>query len=68
MTKVLVVYGSRHGATRGIAVRIGEVLREDGLEAEVAAAATTLTSAIRTRSSSGAASTSGAGSRSRSTS
>jgi menaquinone-dependent protoporphyrinogen oxidase len=35
MTKVLVVYGSRHGGTRGIAERIGEVLRSEGLEAEV---------------------------------
>ena len=38
MTKVLVVYGSRHGGTRGIAERIGEVLRTEGLDAEVAAA------------------------------
>jgi menaquinone-dependent protoporphyrinogen oxidase len=38
MTKVFVVYGSRHGGTRGIAERIGEVLRTEGLEAEVAAA------------------------------
>ena len=38
MTRVLVVYGSRHGATRGIAERIGEVLQSDGLEATVAAA------------------------------
>jgi menaquinone-dependent protoporphyrinogen oxidase len=38
MTKVLVVYASRHNATRGIAERIGEVLRADGLEADVAAA------------------------------
>jgi menaquinone-dependent protoporphyrinogen oxidase len=38
MTKVLVVYGSRHGATRGIAERIGEVLRTEGLEADVEAA------------------------------
>jgi menaquinone-dependent protoporphyrinogen oxidase len=36
MTKVLVVYGSRHGGTRGIAERIGEVLRTEGLEAQVA--------------------------------
>lgn len=35
MTKVLVGYASRHGATRGIAERIGDVLRADGLEAEV---------------------------------
>ena len=38
MTRVLVVYASRHNATRGIAERIGEVLRADGLEAEVAPA------------------------------
>jgi len=38
MTKVLVVYGSRHGGTRGIAERIGEVLRAERLEVEVAAA------------------------------
>ena len=35
MTKVLVVYGSRHGGTRGIAERICEVLRSDGLDATV---------------------------------
>ena len=33
MTKVLVVYGSRHGGTEGIARRIGEVLRAQGLAA-----------------------------------
>ena len=38
MNKVLVVYASRHGATRGIAQRIGDVLRSEGLEAEVAPA------------------------------
>jgi menaquinone-dependent protoporphyrinogen oxidase len=38
MTKVLVVYGSRHGGTRGIAERIGEVLRTEGAEAVVASA------------------------------
>jgi menaquinone-dependent protoporphyrinogen oxidase len=38
MTKVLVVHASRHGGTRGIAERIGEVLRTEGLEADVAAA------------------------------
>ena len=38
MTKVLVVYASRHGGTRGIAERIGDVLRVDGLEADVAPA------------------------------
>ena len=35
MTKVLVVYGSRHGGTEGIARRIGEVLRAQGLAAPV---------------------------------
>jgi len=38
MTKVLVVYGSRHGGTRGIAERIGDVMRTEGLDADVAAA------------------------------
>ncbi len=38
MTRVLVVYGSRHGGTQGIAERIGEVLRSEGLEADVVAA------------------------------
>lgn len=38
MTTVLVVYGSRHGGTQGIAERIGEVLRTQGLAAEVSAA------------------------------
>jgi menaquinone-dependent protoporphyrinogen oxidase len=38
MTKVLVVYASRHGATRGIAERIGDVLRTKGLEVDVAPA------------------------------
>jgi menaquinone-dependent protoporphyrinogen oxidase len=38
MSKVLIVYGSRHGGTRGIAERIGEVLRTEGAEAVVAAA------------------------------
>jgi menaquinone-dependent protoporphyrinogen oxidase len=38
MTRVLVVYASRHGGTRGIAERIGDVLRMDGLEADVAPA------------------------------
>jgi menaquinone-dependent protoporphyrinogen oxidase len=38
MTKVLVVYASRHGATRGIAERIGDVLRTEGLEVNVAPA------------------------------
>jgi menaquinone-dependent protoporphyrinogen oxidase len=38
MTKVLVVYGSRHGATEGIAQRIGEVLRAQRLAAPVVSA------------------------------
>jgi menaquinone-dependent protoporphyrinogen oxidase len=38
MTKVLVVYASRHGGTRGIAERIGAVLRSEGFEADVAPA------------------------------
>jgi menaquinone-dependent protoporphyrinogen oxidase len=33
--KVSVVYGSRHGGTRGIAERIGHVLRSEGLDAVV---------------------------------
>ncbi|MFJ4009894.1 flavodoxin domain-containing protein [Streptomyces sp. NPDC090026] len=33
--RVLVAYGSRHGATAGIADEIGRSLREDGLDAEV---------------------------------
>ena len=36
---VLVAYASRHGATRGIAERIGERLRAHGMEADVAPAA-----------------------------
>jgi menaquinone-dependent protoporphyrinogen oxidase len=35
--KVLVVYASRHGGTRGIAERIGEVLAAEGCEAPVVA-------------------------------
>jgi menaquinone-dependent protoporphyrinogen oxidase len=38
MTRVLVVYGSRHGGTRGIAERIGDVLRTERLDAVVSAA------------------------------
>ncbi|MEV0412892.1 flavodoxin domain-containing protein [Streptomyces sp. NPDC050448] len=33
--KVLVAYGSKHGATEGIAAEIGRSLREDGLDAVV---------------------------------
>src|SRR5437879_91329 len=35
MPKVFVVYASRHGGTRGIAERIGEVLRAEGVAATV---------------------------------
>ena len=35
MANVLVVYASRHGGTRGIAERIGDVLRAEGLEVSV---------------------------------
>jgi menaquinone-dependent protoporphyrinogen oxidase len=38
MTRILVVYGSRHGATRGIAERLGDILRSRGLDAAVTAA------------------------------
>ncbi|MER7466384.1 flavodoxin domain-containing protein [Streptomyces sp. NPDC097981] len=36
--RVLVAYGTKHGATAGIAEQIGETLREDGLAADVRAA------------------------------
>jgi menaquinone-dependent protoporphyrinogen oxidase len=35
MTRILVVYGSRHGGTRGIAARVGDILRSRGLDAAV---------------------------------
>jgi menaquinone-dependent protoporphyrinogen oxidase len=34
-TKVLVAYSSKYGATAGIAEKIGEILRESGLDADV---------------------------------
>ena len=40
MTRVMVVYASRHGATKGIAERIGATLAEAGLETSVHEAAT----------------------------
>jgi menaquinone-dependent protoporphyrinogen oxidase len=36
MTHVLVVYATKHGATRGIAERIGETLRTQGLDCSIA--------------------------------
>jgi menaquinone-dependent protoporphyrinogen oxidase len=39
MQRVLIVHASRHGGTAGIAERIGEVLRSEGADAVVAAAA-----------------------------
>jgi menaquinone-dependent protoporphyrinogen oxidase len=36
MTHVLVVYATKHGATRGIAERIGETLRSQGLDCSIA--------------------------------
>ncbi len=38
MTTVLVVYGSRHGGTRGIAERVGQTLRSEGLDVDVVSA------------------------------
>jgi len=38
MTTVLIVYGSRHGGTGGIAERIGDVLRTEGLDVRMAEA------------------------------
>jgi menaquinone-dependent protoporphyrinogen oxidase len=38
MTTVLVLSASRHGGTRGIAERIGDVLRTEGLDVDVAPA------------------------------
>lgn len=38
MPRALIVHASRHGATAGIAERIGEVLRAEGLDAVVAPA------------------------------
>ena len=38
MTRILVVYGSRHGGTRGIAERVGDILRSRGLDAAVTSA------------------------------
>jgi menaquinone-dependent protoporphyrinogen oxidase len=48
MGKVLVVYGSRHGGTRGIAERIGEVLRTEGDEAVIAPADRVAPADVRT--------------------
>jgi menaquinone-dependent protoporphyrinogen oxidase len=39
MQRVLIVHASRHGGTAGIAERIGEVLRPEGVDTVVAAAA-----------------------------
>ena len=47
MTKVLVVHGSRHGGTEGIAQRIGEVLRAQGLAATVVSADTVADEDVR---------------------
>jgi menaquinone-dependent protoporphyrinogen oxidase len=47
MTRVLVAYGSRHGGTRGIAERICEVLRSEGLDATVMTATAATDSDVR---------------------
>ena len=39
MARVLVVHASRHGATRGIAERIAQVIRDEGHEVDLAPAA-----------------------------
>jgi menaquinone-dependent protoporphyrinogen oxidase len=48
MNRVLVVYGSRHGGTQGIAERIGEVLRARGLDATALSVASASDAEIRT--------------------
>lgn len=40
MRRVLVVHASRHGATAGIAAKIGEILQAEGVDATVVPAAT----------------------------
>lgn len=47
MTRMLVIYGSRHGGTKGIAERIVEVLRARGLDAVVSDAATVSDAEVR---------------------
>lgn len=47
MANVLVVHASRHGATRGIAERIGAVLQGEGHEVEVAAASAAPSVSVR---------------------
>lgn len=39
MQRALIIHASRHGATKGIAERIGEVLRDQGIDATVLPAA-----------------------------